>query len=205
MVEAIGGEVFGTVSLTTFEYICAYGFILYPLVSLPLLVYFWTNHSDENRASGNGTFELPAALKNSSSNDTPSVSPTGDCKDSSLDHILVTDVGSKNTSEIISTTSRHNITFIGKRRAAPSTKSESTNIGNVIQLAQRSKMNIDSGGEQHPIEEGNSPRDRLTAVARDIALSSDSTADLRAAALDYLISSRHPQKLCKRKISAYGS
>lgn len=174
MVEIIGSELFGSATLSAFEYICAWCFILYPLVSLPLIAWFWTNHADKSSFK-EVQFELPVVMREK----------TG--------RVTSADVGIPQ-GDMVSSTSRHNITFIGKRKPALSLVKEP-----------QSSFQIQEQLREAAKGTGTTPQEKMSDIARDIALSSESTPELRAAALDYLTSSGRLQRHDTQRISLCGS
>lgn len=204
MVEAIGSEVFGTVSLSTFEYICAYAFILYPLVSLPLLAYYWMKSAGNGLSGSLVGFKLPSALKQKQESAFVSPLEGGTLQDQGeyksednsayvqrhLKAQPINDVKPNGGGELISSTGRHKITFIGQRNR------KNVSLSNLNRASLNTEVKADVSVDDS---------DNLIAAARKVALSSESTAELRAAALDFLISSQSRDRLCRQKTSLRGS
>jgi len=197
MVEAIGMEVFGTASLSTFEYICAYAFIFYPLVSLPLLVYYWLKASEKNPDNSLIGFEIPFALKNKQ--EIPFVSPL---KTSEVPETTEIPDVPQNTSEVISSTGRHNITFIGRRSKRAEKKSVTEHSGSKTLRSDSNMLRlVEPVHLTEAVRDKSDDSENLLSAAKKVALSSESTAELRAAALDFLISSQSRDRFCKQKTS----
>jgi len=242
MITLIGKEIFGSPSLSAFEYVCACAFLVYPLISLPFLIYYW-NKSSYTKDKLSVSFQLPQALRAQQTQATAvnqlQATAVNQPQDTNINQLQATAVNQLQATRInpqfkannalktvfqnklkpdsrselklgkndvldlknehlqeqelkifnqdqniisldkyiVSSKGRNNITFIGHRRKnKPNGKSSVSNklIG--------SELTGVTSNEGKDYED-------LRAAAKKIALSSISSAQLRAAALDFLIAS----------------
>jgi hypothetical protein len=223
MVEVIGREVFGTFSLSTFEYICAYAFILYPLVSLPLLTYYWMRSVENDSTGSLMGFELPSVLQKKQeltlipSPELADVASNVETSAEDKEIVQMPDlrvlpvkksIQRHGGEEIISTTGRSKITFIGQRNSR-NLKVPHSSAG--LRSAELKGVPVRSDSTDPSIRSEAGVRiftddsGSLLKAAKKIALSSDSTAELRAAALDFLISSQNRDRLCRQRTFLHDS